>query len=418
MLKMSLVKKFSILSFIVISTLGIILGYTFSEYFQNQILIVSAERTADTVKILISYSLRPEDFKGRLSDQRYEQLLTISQENVFSDEIKRIIIWNRQGRVIFSDRPELIGRTFSEEALIRSALKGKLMASLVDFKNQHDIDLGLDRTKDYVAINVPIVLKGSSEIQGVYEVYREAGTMQDSIRKGQQFGQFFIGISLLILYLSLYQIVKKASKTIEQQDKALNTLTGRLDATMKSQEQSHVGTIKALMGALDAKDRYTAGHCSRVTDYAMQLGHAMGLSEERLNTLEEASLFHDIGKIGVPEVILNKRDSLSNDEFEIIKKHSAIGADIIGSISAFKEHVRIVRHHHERWDGRGYPDQLGGDDIPVESRILAVADTFDAMTSDRPYRLKMPREKALTIIAECAGTQFDPEIAQKFLEII
>jgi putative nucleotidyltransferase with HDIG domain len=172
------------------------------------------------------------------------------------------------------------------------------------------------------------------------------------------------------------------------------------------------------MGALDAKDRYTAGHCSRVTDYALKLGTALGLSEEKLNILEEASLFHDIGKIGVPEVILNKKEALSNDEFEIIKKHSAIGADIITSISTFKEHVAVVRHHHERWDGRGYPNQLKGEDIPLESRILAVADTFDAMTSDRPYRARMPKEKALAIIRDCIGSQFDPEVAKKFLEII
>ncbi len=415
---MSLVKKFSILSFLIISALGMILAYTFSEYFQKQVIMVSAERTADTVKILISYSLRPDDFTGQMSEQRYQQLYTVMEENVLADEIKQVIIWNTEGEVVFSDRQELIGKKFPKEEGVLVALKGRLAANLVDFKNSVDVAETLDRSKKYVNINVPIRIKGSDQIIGVFEVYREAGSMYEAILQGQRFGKFFITLSFLVLYLSLFQIVKKASMTIEQQDQALHSLTGRLDDTLKSQEQSHVGTIKALMVALDAKDKYTAGHCSRVTDYAMLLGEAMGLSEDKITLLEEASLFHDIGKIGVPEVILNKKDSLGNDEFEVIKKHSAIGADIIASISAFRDHVNIVRHHHERWDGRGYPDQLKGEEIPLEARILAIADTYDAMTSDRPYRSRMSKEKAVTIIRECTGSQFDPEMARKFLEVL
>ena len=414
---MSLVKKFSILSFLIISALGMILAYTFSEYFQKQVIMVSAERTADTVKILISYSLRPDDFAGQMSEQRYQQLYTVIKENVLADEIKEVIIWNTEGEVVFSNQQELIGKKYPKEEGVAVALKGRIAADLLEFKH-HNLDLALDHSKKYIEIHVPIRLKGSDQIVGVFEVYREAGSMYGAILQGQRFGKFFITLSFLVLYLSLFQIVKKASMTIEQQDQALHSLTGRLDDTLKSQEQSHVGTIKALMVALDAKDKYTAGHCSRVTDYAMLLGKAMGLSEDRITVLEEASLFHDIGKIGVPEVILNKKDSLGNDEFEVIKKHSAIGADILASISAFRDHVNIVRHHHERWDGRGYPDQLKGEEIPLEARILAIADTYDAMTSDRPYRSRMSKEKAVTIIRECTGSQFDPEMARKFLEVL
>ncbi|MFZ3172680.1 MAG: HD-GYP domain-containing protein [Carboxydocellales bacterium] len=406
------------MSFLIICALGIILAYTFTEYFQKEVIMVSAERTADTVKILISYSLRPDDFQGKMSQQRYRQLHTVMEENVLAEENRQVIIWNTNGEVVFSNLEEITGHKYPKSDALKVALRGKLAAELVDFREVQDFVLNLDRSKKFININVPIRIKGSDQIIGVFQVYREAGSMYDTIMEGQKFGRFFIALSFTVLYVSLYQIVKKASMTIEEQDQVLHSLTYRLDDTMKTQEQSHVGTIKALMVALDAKDKYTAGHCGRVTDYAITLGRHLGLTEQQITILEEASLFHDIGKIGVPELILNKKEALGNEEFEVIKKHPAIGADIIASTSTFKEHAIIVRHHHERWDGFGYPDQLKGEEIPLEARILAVADTYDAMTSDRPYRSRMPREKAIKILRECVGTQFDPVIANKFLEII
>ncbi|GAW30520.1 HD-GYP domain-containing protein [Carboxydocella sp. JDF658] len=417
--KMSLVKQFSISSFIVISLLGAVLAITFSVFFEKTVLNVSAERTADLVNIIVSYSLRPEDFSQPMIGPRLDAFDTVIKENITNEEdMKLVKIWNAQGLIIYSNKTDLIGQRFPMESDLKTALAGKTVAEIASMeKPENQID-ELDPSRRYIEVYVPIRDKASGQTLGVFEVYREADNIYEYIANGQKFGRFFIGISFLVLYLSLYQIVKRAAKTIEEQNVAIRRLTSRLDETMAAQEAIHVGTIKALMSALDAKDHYTAGHCMRVTDYALLLGRAVNLPQERLDLLEEAALFHDIGKIGIPEQILNKKDSLTTEEFEEMKKHPVIGAEIIASTRVFAEHAELVRHHHERYDGRGYPDGLKGEEIPIEARIMAIADTYDAMTSDRPYRSRMSKEKAINILLDCRGTQFDPQLVDVFVELI
>lgn len=422
-LKLTLLKKFSLLSFVVITILGIVLGLSFSTYYQKQLMLVEARHIRDYVDTIVSYSMRPSDFDNHVTGDRYNTLQNVIANNVLADDIKRVKIWNRDRQIIFCDQPEVMDEIEQENnsAEIRNALEGDFTVGFADKRDLIDSLGGLDGNKEYVEVYVPIKLRspsGGTEVYGVFEMYQEATPLYELMIDGQKFAWYFIGICFIVLYMSLYQIVKKASKTIEDQDSALVVLTDRMDGTMKSQEDTYVGTVKAFLTALDAKDKYTAGHCSRVTDYAVQIGQAMELDNEQLRNLEEASLFHDIGKIGVPEAILNKKDTLTNDEFDFIKRHPAIGATIIESISFFAHQGSIVRHHHERWDGRGYPNGLAGADIPLEARILAVADTYDAMTSDRPYRSRMSKERALSIIAECSGSQFDPAIAKVFLELM
>lgn len=422
-MKLTLLRKFSILSFVVIAILGIVLGVSFSTYYQKQLMLVEARHIKDYVDTIVSYSMRPSDFDQHMTGERYDTLKEVIQNNVLSEDIKRVKIWNRDREIIFCDEPIDLKGTDRNDDIdeINEALSGQFAVGFADAKELKDVLGTFDGSKQYVEVYVPIKLKspsGQMEVYGAFEMYQEATPLYEIMLEGQRSGWYLITVCFIALYVSLYQIVKKASKTIEDQDNALMALTDRMDITMKSQEDTYVGTIKALLTALDAKDKYTAGHCSRVTDYAVKIGQAMQLDHEQLRNLEEASLFHDIGKIGVPESILNKKDTLTNDEFDFIKRHPAIGATIIESISIFAHQCSIIRHHHERWDGRGYPSGIAGTDIPLEARILAVADTYDAMTSDRPYRAKMPKEKALSIIRECSGSQFDPAIAKVFLNIM
>ncbi len=176
-------------------------------------------------------------------------------------------------------------------------------------------------------------------------------------------------------------------------------------------------SLRALVKALEAKDPYTKEHSERVTSLALDLAQLMGLSESDIESLRFAGHLHDIGKVGIQDHILLKPGKLTREEYEVIKKHPLIGAEIVGHISLLKEEVLIIKHHHERWDGKGYPDGLAGEDIPLLARILAVADTYDAMTSNRPYRPPLPHEVALEEIRKNAGTQFDPHIAEAFLEL-
>jgi putative nucleotidyltransferase with HDIG domain len=183
--------------------------------------------------------------------------------------------------------------------------------------------------------------------------------------------------------------------------------------------QMYLCTIEALAQAIDAKDQVTHGHLRRVQQYAVTLARALGVNEEpQLRALEAASLLHDIGKIAVPEHILNKPSTLTPAEFEKMKEHASIGADILASIGFPYPVVPIVRHHHERWDGTGYPAGLAADAIPIGARILSVVDCFDALTSDRPYRSKCTQEEAIRLVQSRSGTMYDPNVVAKFVEVL
>lgn len=177
----------------------------------------------------------------------------------------------------------------------------------------------------------------------------------------------------------------------------------------------NIATIQTLSKTLEAKDSYTSGHSARVEEYAVKLARAYGLNDKKVQNIKTAAILHDIGKIGIKDSILNKTDKLTQDEFAQIMAHPTIGADIISKIDIFKDITPIVRYHHEKYDGTGYPEGLKGDEIPIEACILTIADSFDAMTSDRPYRKALKREVALMEIEKNAGTQFHPALASRFV---
>ena len=176
-------------------------------------------------------------------------------------------------------------------------------------------------------------------------------------------------------------------------------------------------TLYAFVETIEARDSYTKQHSARVSHYAKAIAQAVGCSREDLEKLHAAGYLHDIGKIGIPDNILLKNGSLTSEEFETIKSHPVIASNILGYFNLWSDEKTIIRHHHEKFDGTGYPDALKGEDIPYLSRILSVADVYDALTADRSYRAKMPEEKALSIIAGGSDSQFDPEFVAKFLEL-
>jgi putative nucleotidyltransferase with HDIG domain len=175
--------------------------------------------------------------------------------------------------------------------------------------------------------------------------------------------------------------------------------------------------LTSLSSAIEARDPYTRGHSLRVTALAEGVARWLGWTESRLETLRIGGALHDIGKLTVPARILSKAGPLSADEVEAIRTHPAAGARLIEPIESVRAALPYVLHHHERWDGTGYPHGLGGTAIPVEARVLAVADAFDAMTSDRPYRNALSEHDALLEVERCSGSQFDPELAGAFLTV-
>lgn len=179
----------------------------------------------------------------------------------------------------------------------------------------------------------------------------------------------------------------------------------------------YLETVQSLAAAIEAKDSYTSGHSKRVSIYAVAIAEQMGIDEDELKTLKHTALLHDIGKIGISKQILEKPTPLSGEEWNNIRDHPSVGAEILKSVAFLKDVGEQLKHHHERFDGTGYPDGLKGDEIPVGSRVIAVADTFDAMTSTRPYRRGLAADVAFTEIERCSGAQFDPLVVDAFLAI-
>ena len=215
----------------------------------------------------------------------------------------------------------------------------------------------------------------------------------------------------------LLLLIESGIKSIEQMNE-IKKINAELKDTQDQLEKAFLESIQTLRYTVEAKDPYTRGHSDRVSEYSVLIGKELGLSDQDLKTLQIGGLFHDIGKIGVPDSILLKEDKLSDDEYSQIKNHPSIGAHILSNATIFKDIIPIVLHHHEKYNGHGYPSQLAGEDIPYFARIAAVADTFDAMTSKRPYRNALPKEVVVEEIEKNKGTQFDPKIADAFLDIL
>jgi len=215
----------------------------------------------------------------------------------------------------------------------------------------------------------------------------------------------------------LLLLVESGIKAISQMQ-MIEEINDELKDTYDKLEQAYMESIQTLRYTVEAKDKYTRGHSDRVSEFSVLLGKKVGLSDEELRILRIGGLFHDIGKIGVPDQILLKTSKLDDNEYSEIKHHPDIGEHILSGATIFKDMLPIVKHHHERYDGNGYPSKLKGEEIPYLARIAAIADAFDAMTSRRSYRDPLTLEFVKEEIPKCKGTQFDPTLTDAFMDII
>jgi len=211
--------------------------------------------------------------------------------------------------------------------------------------------------------------------------------------------------------------LKQTKKLKKGKDLVTNLIDIIAKLTLKNYEQFN-DMVKIVMKALNEKDPYTQGHSIRVTEYALKIGEELGLDKESMKELELASVLHDIGKLGIPDKILKKPGRLTKEEFAVMRQHSEKGEQMLAGITDLEPYKKYVRAHHERYDGFGYPDGLKAENIPLISRIIFVADTFDAMTSDRPYRKGLSIEVTIDELLKCSGTQFDPMVVETFIRVI
>ena len=215
----------------------------------------------------------------------------------------------------------------------------------------------------------------------------------------------------------LLLLIESGIKSIKQMYE-IKRINEELSETNEKLEQAYLDMIQTLRYTVEAKDTYTRGHSDRVAEYSVLIGEKVGLPEDQIKLLRIGGLFHDIGKIGIPDSILQKQAKLTDEEYSEIKNHPSIGAHILGAAAIFNDIIPIVKHHHERYDGRGYPSGLKGEEIPYLARIAAIADTFDAMTSRRSYRDALELQVVKDEFERCKGSQFDPQLAEVFLNIL
>jgi putative nucleotidyltransferase with HDIG domain len=229
----------------------------------------------------------------------------------------------------------------------------------------------------------------------------------------------FIWVSVALVFLALFTalalLVRGASGALQKRRIALQRQSQALLDAYRRMEQSSLEAIESLNATVDAKDPSTAGHSQRVVEIALRIGRELDFDRAQLELLRLGALFHDIGKLAVPDAILLKPGRLTRQEFEVIKRHCDDGARIVDRFGPLRPVVSIIRHHHERWSGHGYPAGLSGESIPLEASIVGLADAWDAMTTDRPYKAMLTVDEAREEVEGCSGTQFRPDVVEALL---
>jgi putative nucleotidyltransferase with HDIG domain len=324
-------------------------------------------------------------------------------------------VWRPDGVLAWTNvAPERIGKQFpSSHHLAEVVETGEADAEfehLGEAENEAESRLGFDSV-----IEVYAPIRAGRRVVGAYEIYANASSIEASIANGKRIIWLATFAVLGVVWALLMILVRGASTTLTRQTEKLRARSRELMESYARLEQNTLEAIESLNATVEAKDPYTAGHSQRVQDIALAVGTQLGLERTRLESLRLAGLLHDIGKLAVPDAVLTKPARLSEDEFALIQQHSEAGARIVGNLGRLRDAVPIIRHHHERWDGRGYPHGLAGEGIPLEAAIVGLADAWDAMTTDRPYHRALTMQEALDEIRAGRGSQFAPAVVDAFL---
>jgi len=330
-------------------------------------------------------------------------------------DILSVKVWRPDGVLAWTNlRRDRIGKTFPLGTGLAQVMRtGKPRAGLEDLKdieNKVEKNLGVPHVLEVYA---PVSSHG--RVIGAFEIYANPSRLETSIAQRKHTIWMATFAVFAILWALLVLLVRGASGMLRRRTEQLRSRSQALLEAYEKLEESSLQAIESLNATVEAKDPYTAGHSVRVQRIAVAIGEELELPKERLDPLRLAALLHDIGKLAVPDAVLTKPAKLTDEEFELIKRHSEDGARIVGKFGPLRETVPIIRHHHERWDGRGYPDRIAADEIPLEAAVVGLADAWDAMTTDRPYHRALTLEEAFAEVRKGRGTQFAPAVVDAFL---
>ncbi|MBM4055889.1 MAG: response regulator [Planctomycetes bacterium] len=302
-------------------------------------------------------------------------------------------------RIIFLDTYEVhLAANIAEATLFLKEIDIDIV--FLDIKMSHENGLDFLKTIKTTYPTIPVV---------IITAFPSSQTAIAALRNG--------AFDYIVKPFDYAEILETAKRALNQRSSDADK-ENMIYSLRKAVHQNFFSTTEALLHAIDAKDSYTAGHSKRVSFSIAFISEKLGMNTLQTETLRYGAFLHDIGKIGVSDFVLTKPGPLTEDEFEMIKRHPDIGYKILEPIHFLKDSLSIVRHHHEWYSGEGYPDGLKGDEIPFEAMVLSVVDAYDALTTDRHYRIKYSHKKALEIISERINVQFAPSITEKILSII
>ncbi|MEK6274050.1 MAG: HD-GYP domain-containing protein [Actinomycetota bacterium] len=330
-------------------------------------------------------------------------------------DILSVKVWRADGVLVWANvEPERMGKKFPiSEHLAEVIETRKASADLEELdseeENAAEFHSGIDRALEVYA---PVI--DGAYVIGAFEIYADASRVEASIAQKKHVIWLTTFAIFALLWGLLVLLVRGASSTLKRQTDQLRKRSKDLMAAYAKLEESSLEAIESLNATVEAKDPYTAGHSKRVQRIAVAIGEELELPKNRLDPLRLGALFHDIGKLRVPDAILTKPARLTKEEFDLIKRHSEDGAHIVGKFGPLRATTEMIRHHHERWDGRGYPDGLGAEAIPLEASVVGLSDAWDAMTTDRPYQRALKLEEAFAEVRNGRGTQFAPEVVDAF----
>ncbi len=401
---LTLLRTFLIASAIILALGAVGLSSRLSSHLRTAALEDNARDTAAYVDAVFA----PSVVRGNAVVVTPQTLRRLARTVRIPPDFRGLNVYARNGRLVFSTtRPDRIGRRRLSPDLRTALRTDEPTASLVD---------PIGKAPEVVRVWAPLHNAGGRPV-GAAEVTFDGSVVTGTVSDAKWTIWYAVGIVFGLQWLALAILVSGASVRMRSQNEDLEARSHDLVAFSRDLEANLFETIETLNAAVEARDPYTAGHSQRVRRVSLAIGRELRLSAKQLGALGTAALFHDIGKIGMPDSILTKPERLDRVEQEIMREHAARGAEIVARISSLKDSVPAIRHHHERWDGLGYPDRLGGKDIPVEAAIIAIADAWDAMTTDRPYAVALGLEEAMLQIHAGRGKQFNPVVVDAFAAV-
>lgn len=367
-------------------------GTILSRVVESFALRQEARAVADRVLEATAYGIAAQDLVATPGTAT-PQVRSVVQELLERTDIRQVTLWNVRGELLHHAGGSTAGLAPAASPPGDRRLRWRLYRA----------SAGAPGIPPLLEVEIPVMAAEVPQPVGFYVVLVDLSALAPALSRLIWSVQLSVVLGVLILYVVLFTIVRQASADLDRSEAAIRS--------------AFIGIIRSLVNALDLRDMATAHHSSRVADNAEAIGQMMGLPRAALEEVRVAAFLHDIGKIGIPDSLLTKQGPLGAREREIIQQHTVYGYDILEPVAISPGIKLAVRHSHERWDGRGYPDGLAGAAIPLAARIVAVADAFEALTTERPYRRPLPAAGAAAEIARNAGSQFDPKVVDAALRV-